>query len=657
MFRLAVTALIAAALALPALAQPANDFCTGPEIIPTTSFPVTVTGDNTDASSDNPFTCGFVADDIDVWFSLTAPQAGTYTFDTVGTTGVIDPTLSLWTDCSIRVACDDNSAGGFNARVALALAAGEAIMIRFAASSQFVDFGGYQINVAFAPTPGGNNDTCASAAAIVALPYSDTRDLFTATDDADAACNDPVAGATRNGRWYSYTASANQVVRFEISNGVANVIIAVYTGSCATPSAFVCQGGIGFGGINYGITCPLAAGTTYRILIGSYNATPLAASLSVNFTATLIAAPPNDLCAGATPVAALPFSQTVNFPTASFDLDVACNSTFRNNAVTHNGIWFAYTPANNQAITFTFPVSSGAAALAVYTGGCASPTEATCFSSFPANFNVSAGTPYRFLLGAGGSLGASFTNTLTISTTSPPPSNDQCSGAIALTSGTPFNGNNGDATIASDGPSASCQTGTLKGVWFSFTPAATASHRIATCGSAHDTVLTVYTGTCAALTEFACDDDGCGGSADADLTSDIADIALTGGTTYLIRVSAFDASPGPTGGPYTILVAPNSGPGACCRGSTCVTDTSANCIGTNAGFAGEGTVCNAFGVNNRTPCCLADFNHLAGVTVQDIFDFLSAYFTANPLADINAVAGITVQDIFDFLNAYFGGCP
>jgi hypothetical protein len=96
--------------------------------------------------------------------------------------------------------------------------------------------------------------------------------------------------------------------------------------------------------------------------------------------------------------------------------------------------------------------------------------------------------------------------------------------------------------------------------------------------------------------------------------------------------------------------------GACCRGSTCAATAADACIGANSSFAGAGTVCNAFGVNNTSPCCLADYNHAGGVTVQDIFDFLGAYFTFNPQADINGVGGVTVQDIFDFLGAYFTGC-
>jgi hypothetical protein len=55
-------------------------------------------------------------------------------------------------------------------------------------------------------------------------------------------------------------------------------------------------------------------------------------------------------------------------------------------------------------------------------------------------------------------------------------------------------------------------------------------------------------------------------------------------------------------------------------------------------------------------CCPANFNELNGLTVQDIFDFLAAWFAGDPRADFNHVGGISVQDIFDFLSAWFAGC-
>jgi uncharacterized membrane protein len=55
--------------------------------------------------------------------------------------------------------------------------------------------------------------------------------------------------------------------------------------------------------------------------------------------------------------------------------------------------------------------------------------------------------------------------------------------------------------------------------------------------------------------------------------------------------------------------------------------------------------------------CPGDFNADGALTVQDVFDFLNAWFAGDPHTDINGIAGLSVQDIFDFLNAWFQGCP
>lgn len=94
--------------------------------------------------------------------------------------------------------------------------------------------------------------------------------------------------------------------------------------------------------------------------------------------------------------------------------------------------------------------------------------------------------------------------------------------------------------------------------------------------------------------------------------------------------------------------------GACCNGTTCTTVTAAaECTG--GAFQGEGTACSPDSTNPTT-CCPANFNGTSGLSVQDIFDYLAAYFGGVTQADFNLTGGITVQDIFDFLAAYFGGC-
>lgn len=65
-------------------------------------------------------------------------------------------------------------------------------------------------------------------------------------------------------------------------------------------------------------------------------------------------------------------------------------------------------------------------------------------------------------------------------------------------------------------------------------------------------------------------------------------------------------------------------------------------------------VTGVIGVN--PPSCVADFNGNGTANVQDLFDFLNAWFNANPAADINNNTLLDVQDIFDFLNLWFAGC-
>jgi hypothetical protein len=61
---------------------------------------------------------------------------------------------------------------------------------------------------------------------------------------------------------------------------------------------------------------------------------------------------------------------------------------------------------------------------------------------------------------------------------------------------------------------------------------------------------------------------------------------------------------------------------------------------------------------NLVPACLcpADFNCSGTLSVQDIFDFLAAWFAGSPSADFTHVNGVSVQDIFAFLAAWFAGC-
>ncbi len=64
----------------------------------------------------------------------------------------------------------------------------------------------------------------------------------------------------------------------------------------------------------------------------------------------------------------------------------------------------------------------------------------------------------------------------------------------------------------------------------------------------------------------------------------------------------------------------------------------------------------AFAAVHGLPACIADFNGLDGVNLQDIFDYISSWLAGHPATDTNRDRQINVQDLFDFIEAWFHGC-
>ncbi|MFO0599593.1 MAG: IPT/TIG domain-containing protein [Myxococcaceae bacterium] len=130
------------------------------------------------------------------------------------------------------------------------------------------------------------------------------------------------------------------------------------------------------------------------------------------------------------------------------------------------------------------------------------------------------------------------------------PANDACATAEVIpTTSFPVNSsvvNLTGATFATD-VAFSCQASSNSSVWYSFTPTTTAIYTIHNCAGVagntlSDTVLMVFTGTCAAPVAVAsgCNDDGCSTKSSVTLT-------LTAGTPYLIEVGKFGTTaPGAT---------------------------------------------------------------------------------------------------------------
>ena len=195
------------------------------------------------------------------------------------------------------------------------------------------------------------------------------------------------------------------------------------------------------------------------------------------------------------------------------------------------------------------------------------------------------------------------------------PANDLCANAIAVAVGdTPFNtmrsGNELGALAAPCAPA-----GYARDVWFAYTANVSGVIDIGTCGSWYDTLIGVYTGSCGALTQIACNDNGtiCAGNSASRLS-----IVAECGVRYLIRV-----------GPKF-----NKGSDSLQGGDTVL----------------------HIGVGQVVPCapaCPADLNHSGGVDAQDITILLNGWGSSS--GDINGDGTTNALDVAALLNAW-GPC-
>jgi glucose/arabinose dehydrogenase len=126
-------------------------------------------------------------------------------------------------------------------------------------------------------------------------------------------------------------------------------------------------------------------------------------------------------------------------------------------------------------------------------------------------------------------------------TYTPPPANDDCSGAVTLTSATSCSNTSGTLinTTATSGLPGGCESaGTHYDVWYKFV-ASNTNHTIAISNQESNFTtpeIQLYNGTCGSLTSVQCG------------TTSISSTVLTIGNTYYVRVSNIGSSPASNGG-------------------------------------------------------------------------------------------------------------
>ncbi len=274
--------------------------------------------------------------------------------------------------------------------------------------------------------------------------------------------------------------------------------------------------------------------------------------------------PVNDTCASAITVAGGGTSFTTINGTTDGPDETLC--TINGSSQVENDVWFRYTsPSCAGTVTITTCGSLFDTRLAVYPGTCPGTADgaiacnddsASCGTgSLQSSLSFSAAASTQYLIRIGGTAGTTGNGTLNITgpTCGPvAPANNACAAAIPLSSGVSVAGTTVNAT--NDGTANCGSSASSPDVWYSYTPASTATVTVSTCNNASfDTVLSIHS-ACGG-TQIACVDDtsGCGLSTTVSAT-------LTAGVTYRIRAAGYNGATGTFNITATGGAAPPPGP-------------------------------------------------------------------------------------------------
>ncbi|MFZ9914523.1 MAG: dockerin type I domain-containing protein [Phycisphaerales bacterium] len=142
---------------------------------------------------------------------------------------------------------------------------------------------------------------------------------------------------------------------------------------------------------------------------------------------------------------------------------------------------------------------------------------------------------------------------------------DECTNAITALEGPNSGYTTATATASANPPADETCTfldwGASKDLWFVYNATTAGLMDLDFCASGYDTSIVIYTGSCAALTRIACDDDSCPGG--TDFQSYKTGIAVTAPGPVFIRVGGWNAASGDVS--FNLTFAPAS---AGCEGAT-----------------------------------------------------------------------------------------
>ncbi|MCX6275139.1 MAG: T9SS type A sorting domain-containing protein [Bacteroidetes bacterium] len=576
--------------------------------------------------------CGGITTTSDVWYTFSKPANITnfeiFT-DSVDCRGSANYGMGMevYTACGgAPVACNYGATGpaGTNATSYLNMTAQTCALQSYwvRVFSKDTSYRGYfRFNI----RPPGRD--CAYATDISAccagLPfnYSSPTLLSTCGFNNDVDSNAACGSLVERGQDYvfKFTPCATMCATFNLNNttlGSNPGMFIYYNPPCGAGAA--CVGSVTSvgGGVLTFANASLAAGNTYYIVIDydSGGFTPCLTGWDMTISGV---APPvltYDNCAtpqlfaatvGASCVGAVDFNNNCATPSAAGTVPLPGCGSFTD-GVTPD-VWFTFNSlsANPHQINVDLGTAPSAQdmAMAIYTGACGGLTLVSCDDNSNGTMPSltitppGAGTTYYVRLWSNN--GTKPGNFRICAIQGCTPTNDLCTGAIALTVGAPIQGDNGCSTGTgepSSGVAPACWTaGSLNTVWYSFVATNTQMRirtRLLTMFDSQIALYSLPTGCGGAFTMLFCNDNApasCGFATNRN--SEITATGLTIGTTYYVRVDGTAANTGT----FEIIVMDGNNPYPPIPQQDCVLPinvcNSASFTVANPGFQGTGNVC------------------------------------------------------------------
>ncbi|GAA4352171.1 hypothetical protein GCM10023185_11570 [Hymenobacter saemangeumensis] len=397
----------------------------------------------------------------------------------------------------------------------------------------------------FTPAPANDNPTGAVALTMAATcsPTNGTTagaTTTTANGYVNGSSPDCAIAASPKDVWYTFTTaasgSASTAAVITVTGSTAGQIRVFSAASSAGPFTQVaCSAGSTNNTVAPALTVTgLTASTTYYVRIAGYGSSDTQG--------------PFTICVTNPPACSAPTAVSSNTITST-----SANITFTGGSG-NTSYSVTATPAMGSAVTVT---------------GSASPIALT---------GLTPSTSYSVVVTGSCSGGATAASTAhTFSTLAPPPANDDCSAAAALSISTTCTNTVGTTLGATASaapiPNPTCAGSIFNDVWYTVVVPASGTVTVATSAATGspltDTGLSVYSGTCGMLTALGCNDDFGG--------TNFSQVTVTGqtpGATLLVRVWAYNNG---SNGQFNICA---TMPAACAAptavSSNTITSTSAN---------------------------------------------------------------------------------